>query len=346
MPRLIAASERAALLDRGFAVMGADRIAFNTMEERYNSRLAADAQPQLQTVANSGVPWTLANYVDPEVTRVIFAPMRAAEIFGEQKKGDWTTLTTQFPIVEDTGVVTSYGDFNNNGNTGANINWLSRQAYYYQTVSQWGERELEMYALSQLNYKAEVDLAAALVMNKFQNRTYFFGVSGLQLYGALNDPSLIAPITPLTKAAGGVTWTAGTAQEIYADILALYAQLLLQMGNNITQAENLTLAMSPAASINLNKVSQYNVTAFETIERAFPNLKLEVAPEYATTGGQLLQLIITSFEGQQTAYGAFTEKMRMHPVIPDLTAFKQKKSGGTWGMIIRRPICIAQMLGV
>ncbi len=346
MPRLITAPERGALLDRGFAIMGAERIAFMDAADKRDYRLAADAQPQLQTVANSGVPWQLANYVDPEVTRVIFAPMRAAEIFGETKKGDWTTLTTQFPIVEDTGVVTSYNDFNNNGNTGANINWISRQAYYYQTVSQWGERELEMYALASLNYKAEQDIAAALVMNKFQNKTYFFGMAGLQLYGALNDPSLIAPITPLTKAAGGVTWTAGTAQEIYADILALYAQLLLQMGNNITQAEQLTLAMSPAASINLNKVSQYNVTAFETIQRAFPNLKLEVAPEYATQGGQLLQLIIKSFEGQQTAYGAFTEKMRMHPVIPDMSAFKQKKSGGTWGMIIRRPICIAQMLGV
>ena len=325
--------------------MGTDRLAFNDAAERSNYRLASDAQPQLQTVANSGIPWMLSNIVDSEVTRVLFAPMRAAEIFGERKKGDWTTLTTQFPYVEDTGVVTSYGDFNNNGNTGANINFLSRQAYYYQTISRYGEREVDMYALASLNYKAEVDIAAALVMNKFQNKTYFFGMAGLQLYGALTDPSLIAPITPLTKAAGGVTWANATAQEIYSDILALYAQLLLQMGNNITQDETLTLAMSPSLSINLNKVSQYNVTAYETIQRAFPNMKLEVAPEYATTGGQLIQLIIPTFEGQQTAYGAFTEKMRMHPVIPDISSFKQKKSGGTWGLIIRRPIAIAQGLG-
>jgi hypothetical protein len=31
--------------------------------------------------------------------------------------------------------------------------------------------------------------------------------------------------------------------------------------------------------------------------------------------------------------------------MPHGTYFKQKKSGGTWGAIIRRPIAIAQMLG-
>jgi len=33
-------------------------------------------------------------------------------------------------------------------------------------------------------------------------------------------------------------------------------------------------------------------------------------------------------------------------VIADMSAWKQKKSGGTWGAIIRRPIAIAQMLGI
>jgi hypothetical protein len=42
---------------------------------------------------------------------------------------------------------------------------------------------------------------------------------------------------------------------------------------------------------------------------------------------------------------AFTEKLRAHPVKVELSSFKQKKSQGTWGAIIYRPILIASMLG-
>jgi hypothetical protein len=59
-----------------------------------------------------------------------------------------------------------------------------------------------------------------------------------------------------------------------------------------------------------------------------------------------MQLILEEVDGTKTTYSAFTEKMRAHPVIPDLSSWKQKKSAGTWGTIIRRPICIAQMLGI
>jgi hypothetical protein len=43
---------------------------------------------------------------------------------------------------------------------------------------------------------------------------------------------------------------------------------------------------------------------------------------------------------------AFTEKLRAHPVKVELSSFKQKKSQGTWGAIIYRPILIASMIGI
>ncbi|RCJ52297.1 DUF2184 domain-containing protein, partial [Klebsiella pneumoniae] len=79
--------------------------------------LAMDAQPQMVTANNAGIPAYFTNYVDPELIRVLVTPMKAAEIIGEVKKGDWTTLTSQFPIVESTGETSAYGDFNNNGMT-------------------------------------------------------------------------------------------------------------------------------------------------------------------------------------------------------------------------------------
>lgn len=308
--------------------------------------LAMDAQPTLITSPNAGIPAVFTNLIDPEVIRVIVTPMRAAEIYGEVKKGDWTILSTQFPVVEAVGTVTSYGDNNNNGNVGANINWVPRQSYHYQTVSQWGERELDMYGAAQINYVSEINVAGALILSKFQNQTYFFGVTGLQNYGALNDPSLIAPILPTVKAAGGYTWPAGTAAEIYSDVLKLYGQLQTQMGGNIDMDANMTLAMSTTLYPSLAKVSAFNVTARQTVTENFPNLKIKTAPEFSLPAGELMQLIVDDVDGVRSTYTAFTEKMRAHPVIPDLSSFKQKKSGGTWGAIMRRPIAIAQMQGM
>ncbi|HIC9070643.1 TPA: DUF2184 domain-containing protein, partial [Klebsiella michiganensis] len=98
--------------------------------------------------------------------RVLVTPMKAAEIIGEVKKGDWTTLTSQFPIVESTGETSAYGDFNNNGMTSANVNWVPRQSFHYQTHTRWGERELDMYGAGRIGYAAELNVASALVLNK------------------------------------------------------------------------------------------------------------------------------------------------------------------------------------
>lgn len=310
-------------------------------------QMAADAQPALITATNAGIPAYLANLLDPEVVRVLVTPMKAAEIYGEAKRGDWVTMTTQFGLVESTGEVSSYGDYSNNGSSGANVNWIARQSYHFQVISQWGERELEMYGLAKINYVSEVNVASALVMNKFLNKTYFYGVSGLENYGALNDPDLIASIVPTTKAAGGYTWAVATAQEIYNDFLKLFGQLQTQMAGNVPDMEaKMTVAMSPTLRVNLKKVSAYNVTAEQTIKENFPNLTIKTAPEFTTGGGELMQLFLDDVDGIKTTFNAFTEKMRAHPVIPDLSSFKQKKSAGTWGNINRRPIALASMLGM
>lgn len=74
-----------------------------------------------------------------------------------------------FPVVEHIGEVTSYGDFAESGHTGANTNWPQRQSYLFQTVKEYGERELELAGLARINWVAEIDEAAATVLNKFSN---------------------------------------------------------------------------------------------------------------------------------------------------------------------------------
>ncbi len=309
--------------------------------------LAMDAQPAMVTVSNAGIPAFLTNFIDPEMIRVLVTPMKAAQILGETKKGDWTMLTTQFPVVESTGEVSSYGDYSNNGSVNSNVNYVSRQSYQFQTVTQWGERELEMAGLGKIDYAANLNTASALTMGKFMNKSYFFGIAGLTCYGLLNDPSLIAPITPLaTGTASGTLWSTKDGAAIYGDIQALYGKLVTQTRGLVARDAPMKLALSPEMEVNLTKTNQYNVNVSDQLKKNFPNMTVESAVEYATTGGQLAQLIVDDIDGQKTGYCAFAEKMRAHPVKVELSSFAQKKSGSTWGAIIRQPLAIAQMLGL
>src|SRR5215471_15714289 len=80
-------------------------------EFRYDVQLAMDALPAIVSTANSAVPAFLTTLIDPKVFKILFAPNRAAVIFGEQRKGTWLDETAMFPTVEHTGEVSSYGDF-------------------------------------------------------------------------------------------------------------------------------------------------------------------------------------------------------------------------------------------
>jgi hypothetical protein len=318
------------------------------------SDLAMDAQVALVTQSNAGIPAYLANYVDPGFIEILTTPNKAAKIAGETKKGDWTSRTLTFPVVEYTGEVSSYGDYNNNGSTGVNPTFPQRQPYHYQTFTQWGEQQLEIAGLAKLDYAAQMNQASANVLNKFQNDTYFFGVAGLQNYGLINDPALSASITPGGKAfnsgSSGPWITAGvvtaTANEIFADIQAIFSKLVAQCSNLIDAESKMVLGMPPGSAVALLTTNQYNVNVNDMLKKNFPNLRVETAAQYAQAGGNLVQLIVENIEGQDVVTTVYTEKMRAHRIVADTSSWKQKKSQGSAGTVYYRPMGAASMLGV
>ncbi len=334
-------------MDPIFAALAQRGIHFPQGAKFHAPGFAMDAQPALVTTTNSGIPSYLTTMLDPKIIEILVTPMKAAEIVGDEvKKGDWLMDTTTFIVVESTGEVSSYGDYSENGMANANSNFPQRQSYHYQVITQWGERELERAGLARIDWANQQNKASVLTLNKFQNASYFFGIKGLQNYGLLNDPNLIAPIAP-TSEGGNVTWPTKDALGVVADVRALFAQLQIQAPGLIELTTPMTLAMSPLSEAQgMTLTNNFNVNVPDILKKNYPNLTIKTAPEYNTASGELLQLIATEIEGQRTASCAFTEKLRAHPVVVGTSNFKQKKSQGTWGTVVFRPIFISQMLGV
>lgn len=338
-------NERRLLAENGVIMLDTAIYAMDGWGNDFN--LALDAQPQLVTALNQGIPAFLAQIVDPVVLEVVMEPIRIADVAGgEVQKGDWLSQSMLMPMAEPTGHVVSYGDYDNGGTVDFNVEWVSRQPWHFQTIKRLGEKQIGHWGLAAIDANARMDRSVAVTFNRIRNRSYAYGVLGLQNYGILTDPSLSTPIVPNTKAGGGTSWANATAIEIYNDVLKLFTALQVQMGGNLTRNDPLVLALSPEKEAALSNVSPFNVPTRQTLMENFPNLRIEPVPEYATAGGQVMQLIVPEWDGQQTVWTAFTEKMRAHPVVQELSAWMQKFSGGTWGAIIRRPIAIKQMLGI
>lgn len=320
-------------------------------EYRNDFQGALDAQPTLITTPNAGIPAFFTQLIDPEVVRILQTPNKGAQVLGEQKKGTWIDQTIFIPVVENTGEVSSYGDYNTNGRSDANEEWEQRQSYLFQTIIEYGDLEVERAGAAKLNLVSEKQTASAKTLDKFLDLTYHLGVASLQNYGVLNDPSLSAALTPTTKAAGGVKWvTSGivTAQasEIYADFQMLFNQLTTVSGSLIDQESSFKLVYPNTVAGALTAVNSFGITIKAFIKESFPNVEYVVDPRYATASGNVVQLIANEFEGKKTGYCGFNEKSRDHQIVRDLSSFKQKRTAGTWGAVIRYPLAIAQMIGV
>jgi hypothetical protein len=329
-------------------------------EFRHDFDLAMDALPTLASDPNSGVPAMLTTFIDPQTYRVLFAPNEGANILGEQRKGTWIDDTAMFPIVEHTGEVTTYGDYSEAGSAGANTNWPQRQNYVFQTIEEYGDRETERAGLSRLNWVGEIDIAAATVMDKFLNLSYFFGISGLQNYGILNDPTLVAALTPAPKSAGGNAWfrtgvVVATANEIFTDIQSLVTSVVSQSAGLVGAKSPMTLAMSPISEMALTTTNSFNVNVYTLLEKNFPNLKIKTAVQYGAqstqntqglAAGNMMQLIAGAIKGQNAGYAAFSDKMRASPIVRALSSYKKKVVSGTWGAVLRQYLGIGSMIGI
>lgn len=323
-------------------------------------KIAMDAQPSLVSTANAGIPALLTTFIDPDMLRILQSPNQAAAIFGEQNKGTWTDVVGMFPLLENTGTTAAYDDWSEAGVADVNATWENREAFLFQTIIEYGDLEVDKAALGKIALVSEKQQAAAKAIERYKNKTYFYGVNGLQNYGLLNDPSLLPAIAPALKAYGGTKWVVNgviqaTANEIFADIQSVVIQAIRQGGGLINSKSTFVLGMSPQSEGALAATNQYGINVADLIKKNYPNMTVKTAVQYGVVSasnpegqqaGELLQLITTNVEGQSTGYCISNCTLRMGRVIPAVSSFKQKALSGTMGALVRIPYAISEMIGV
>lgn len=309
-------------------------------------RIAQDSA--LITQSNSAVPAELAAYIDPKVIEILTSPLKAREVFGEVKKGDWTTPYAKFRVDEMTGSTEPYSDYGQSRTAGVNSNWVNRENYLFQTMISYGDLETEVSATAKINLAADKQRAAARIIDIDCNRFYLRGVAGKKIYGLLNDPSLSAPLAPLPVGSGSSPlWEKKTTKQRYEDILFLFQQLVTTTQGYVDKDNSLKLIMSPQLAVDLASATDYNVSVQDMLDKYFRNLTIVTVPEmYDASTGETMMLIADEVQGMKSGELAFSEKVRAHRVIADLSSMRQKWSSGTYGAIIYLPFAIVQMRGM
>lgn len=308
-------------------------------------QLANDAA--MVTAANSGVPVEFTSYIDPMVIPILTATRGAREIFGEAKKGDWTTSYARFQTSEITGEVEAYTDYGQGGASDVNPTFPVRTQYIYQTNIRYGDREVDVASRARLQLAADKQRAAATVIDIASNKFALYGVAGLEIYGLLNDPNLPAAVSPLPNADSKTLWAEKSTKEIYEDVLYLFGKMADRGAGHIDANTELVLATSPATQVQLGKATDFNISARQMLETYFPRIRFAALPELATaTSGTSILLVAPTIEGLPTAQIGFSEKFRAMRLIPESSSFHQKFVGSSYGTIIYRPFAIGTMTGV
>lgn len=311
----------------------------------FSGSMAKDAE--LVTAPNAGVPGELLTFFNPKVVEVLRSPLKARAIFPEEKNGDAATPSAKFQMLEYVGHTEPYDDYADGGAADINANWVTRDAYLFQTIRRYGDLEQMRNAAAKLNLAAATQRAAAVIIDTDYNRFDFLGVAGLRNYGILNDPGLNAAITPAATGTGsGTKWETKTTAQIFQDILALFGQLVSQTDGKVDKDTRLIFAMSPEIAVRLGTATDFNVSVIKMMDDYFRDYTIVTAPEYATTGGQLVQCIAPEIDGQETGVLGFTEKFFAFAPVRKTSSIVQKFRAGTYGAIIKNPSGVAGMLGV
>lgn len=294
------------------------------------------------TAANIGTPAELLTFISPDAVEVLTSPKNATKLFAEVVMGDWSTEAIKYRAEELVGIAAPYGDFNENGTSDINNEYVKMDTIRIQTMIKVGDLESARTAAAKINLVSGKQRSAANTLSTYANRIYMFGIKGLNIYGILNHPSLPAAVSSQTVS-GQTDWANKDADAIYDDCRYLISQLETQSDGHIDAATPIKLGLSPRLSGLLSKRNQYGRMVREMLKETY-NIEFVVVPEFHTGSGDYAYAIAPEVLGQATGDCVAQVKMRTFPVIQEASGVKQKAASQASGFKLNLPFAVARML--
>lgn len=313
----------------------------------------ADASPNF-TPNNIGMPAGILSQISVEILENILAYRSGDEALGGRKKLlDWEQQDYYLPLVERTGVVEPYSDYDDAVTSGLNVTFGKTGHYVFSTSYNVGEREAMQ--LSQGNINGEEFLmsasleALAVELNRVAFNGYVNNNQSFLVYGLLNSPSLNNYELSDKK------FSAMTYQECVTFFAKAIAKLREQTGNNIQKGSKLRVVVASNAFDTLSlKFTDLGVDAITSLINKFTDLGVEITITPAieldnANGGQdVIYFILENSQGgiNDTTILGYSEIGRMSNIVLGTTYKQQKMSAGTTGAVIYKPAYIVRYTNI
>ncbi len=313
----------------------------------------ADAMPNI-TSNNIGMPGGLLSQVSVEALETILAYRSGDDALGGRKKVlDWEQQDYYMPLVEKTGSVSPYSDYDDAIASGLNVTFGRARHYVFSTSYNVGEREAMQ--LSQSNINAENYLlnasleALAVELNRVAFNGYVNNNNSFLVYGLLNHPELN------NYEASAKKFEAMTFAEVVAFFSQAIAKLRSQTGNNLQKGSTLRVVVASSAFDSLSlKFTDLGIDAISALIEKFEKLGINISIipaielEKANADQDVIYFILENSQGginDTTALG-YSEIGRLSSVVIGSTFKQQKVSAGTTGALMYKPAYIVRYTNI
>lgn len=341
----------------GFKNVSNDLMIFkDTNAANQFTKMAMDDTVQFAAPSNGTIPYFTTIWTN-KLIKQLLQTTASRKLTHEFQQGQWATTNIKLPTLAYLGQSAPYADFGGAGNTSVNTNWVDRETVRLQRTITYGDLAVAQMSMGKIDYVAALREALANLVALDQDEINFFGYSGINVFGMLNDPNLNATIPAPASAANPSSgqWIYKTFTEIIFDINTMVNAIVARAGGNAdSYNDKFYLALPPAVVTYLNDPNSFGVNSVKAyIQNTYPNMEIVQAQFLQGSGSPIgasnpnyALMIWERLGGQECVLNAFSSLWNSHGVVREISYFNEKISYTVSGSIVTMPAGVQIMSGV
>jgi hypothetical protein len=285
------------------------------------------------SVPSNGIDPIINTLISNRVFTQLLQPTVSRQVSHEYQLGVWETESIRIPTVSYDGHSELYADYGNGGMSTINSNWVARDTLRMMTTVSYGELEIQMYGQAKIDAIGQKREGMAERIALEQDKVWFFGYAGKQVYGLLNAPELANKMAVSPNGASGFSyWSTKTYLEMVADVISLQAKIQVStMSRADCYKDKFYLMVPPINMAYFATPGPFGFPSLKTyLFETFPGMQIVAAQFLQGTGSPIgstkpnyMAIIYDMVGGQECALNVYQQLMKAFPVIPRETYWNQ-----------------------